>query len=105
MRQRVESCRYRLEPAIARTVERRAKRFEQLLTAFSPGERKVLIELSRIPGTASLQGKDFFARTGLSPTAAENAQKLLETDAVIQVIERKFFVADPLLAAYLCNFK
>jgi hypothetical protein len=86
-------------------LENRASRYETYLGLLSKTEEKVLICLAKEDGIEQKAGKKFVSYTGYTPrTVSKTIDKLINL-GIIENVDRKFRINDPLLNNYLLKYR
>ena len=91
--------------ALVKLLENREGRFAAYLSAFSATDESVLTEIAGRERVAHPQSKSFLARVGLSNRTVALSVRRLWDRGVIEHVAGSYRIADPLLAAYLRQYR
>ncbi|MCY4482992.1 MAG: hypothetical protein OXC12_08965 [Spirochaetaceae bacterium] len=105
LHQAVEIDQAMVRAALVKLLENREGRFAAYLSAFSGTDESVLTEIARRERVAHPQSKGFLANVGLSSRTVALSVKRLWDRGVIEHVAGSYRMADPLLAAYLRQYR
>ncbi len=91
--------------AISAVADLKQGRFEEFIANYSPNEQKVISAIAHLEYVIAPSGAEFVAKTGLSQKGVSKIVKKLEDEAVIYNGPKGYFLADPLLMAYLQKYR